>query len=89
MDRVMQPERSDTEIEAAVNHGLVAAFLTDFEAGVAIMREAGVPAHVVKRVLDNFERRRATDWRDKLQCANPFDTAIAVDSSCSRSKLSA
>ena len=72
MDRVMQPARFDTEIEAAVNHGLAAAFLTDFEAGVAIMREAGVPAHVVKRVLDNFERRRATDWKDKLQCEKSF-----------------
>ena len=63
IERVMQPIRSNTEIEAVVNRGLAAAFLVDLEAGVAIMRDGGVPAHVVKRVFRNPERRRATDWK--------------------------
>ena len=62
-ERVMQPVRANTATEAVVNRGLAAAFLVGLEAGVAIMRDGGVPTHVVKRVLRNPERRRATDWK--------------------------
>lgn len=63
IEGVAQPIRSNTGIEAAVNRGLAAAYLVDLEAGVAIMRAGGVPAHVVKRVLNNPNHRRATDWK--------------------------
>ena len=63
IERVMQRARSNTDIEAVVNRGLAAASLIDLEAGVEIMCDGGVPAHVVKRVLSDMKRRRATDWK--------------------------
>jgi hypothetical protein len=58
-----EPVRTNTEIAAVVNRGLAAAFLVNLEAGIALMRSGGVPAHVVKRVLRNPLERRATDWK--------------------------
>jgi len=48
-----------------VNRGLAAALLIDLEAGVEIMCNGGVPAHVVKRVLSDMKRRRSTDWKQE------------------------
>jgi hypothetical protein len=63
IDGVIQPVRANTEIETVVNRALAAAFLTDIDSGVAIMRQGGVPPNVVDRVLQNPERRRSIDWK--------------------------
>lgn len=57
-----QKTRVNYDIEMQVNKGLAAAFLVDKEAGAVIMLAAGVPSHVVARVLWNPERR-ASDWK--------------------------
>ena len=60
---VGEPVRTDTEMEAVVNRGLVAAFLVGMAAGIAIMRAGKVPEDVATTVLNHPERRRATDWK--------------------------
>lgn len=57
-----QTVRVNSEVESMVNQGLAAAFLVDKEAGAVIMLAAGVPSHVVARVLWKSERR-ASDWK--------------------------
>ncbi|MES2934408.1 MAG: hypothetical protein V4805_13075 [Pseudomonadota bacterium] len=58
-------DRTDLDIEAIVNRGLATAILVDLEAGVAFMRDSGVPMGVVSRVLLDPSRRRNTDWQGK------------------------
>lgn len=62
MDRATQTVRTNADVEVQVNKGLAAAFLVDKEAGAVMMLAAGVPSHVVARVLWKSERR-ASDWR--------------------------
>ena len=61
IERAMQPIRVNTVTEAIVNLGLAVAHLLDLEAGIAIMNNGNVPAHVVKRVLRDPKHRRAID----------------------------
>ena len=63
IEPVTEPVRTNTEMEAVVNRGLAVAFLVGLAAGIAIMRVGRVPEHVVTRVLDYPEQRRATDWK--------------------------
>jgi hypothetical protein len=58
----MKDVRHDTKRDAAVNKGLAAALLVDVPAGVKIMSDGGVPSEVITRVINNPQRRRATDW---------------------------
>lgn len=56
-------ERSDTDVELAVNLGLAAATLEGLPEGLKIMEDAGVPMEISLRVLKNKAGRRASDWR--------------------------
>ena len=56
-------DRSNKEIEAAVNRGIAVALLEGVPAGAKVMFEAGVPMDVSTRVLVNHFKRRASDWR--------------------------
>ncbi len=55
-------QRSNTEIESAVNRGLAVALFEGISAGAKLMSAAGVPLEVSARVLGNH-KRRATDWQ--------------------------
>jgi hypothetical protein len=56
--------RKNVEIEAAVNRGLAAALLSDRSVGAKIMRDAGVPNHVITRVLmGSHVVHRSSDWK--------------------------
>lgn len=56
--------RTNKEIEAAVNRGLAAARLANRETGARLMRDAGVPQHVITRVLMGLQiAHRASDWK--------------------------
>jgi hypothetical protein len=55
-------QRSNTEIESAVNRGLAVALFEGILAGARVMSAEGVPLEVSARVLGN-NRRRATDWQ--------------------------
>jgi len=63
IERAMQPIRANTVTEAVVNRGLAVAHLLDLEAGIAIMNNGNVPAHVVKRVFRDPKHRRAIDGK--------------------------
>jgi hypothetical protein len=64
IDDVMETARNNKEIEAAVNRGLAAALLSDKSTGAKIMRDAGVPQHVIARVLMGSNVvHRASDWK--------------------------
>lgn len=56
-------DRSDKDIEAAVNRGIAVALLEGIPAGAKIMFEAGVPMDVSTRVLVNQLKRRSSDWK--------------------------
>jgi hypothetical protein len=56
-------DRSNKEIEAAVNRGLAACMLSGVAVGAVVMREGGVPLHVCARVLGSPGQRRASDWQ--------------------------
>ena len=55
-------QRSNTEIESAVNRGLAVALFEGILAGARVMSSEGVPLEVSARVLGNH-KRRATDWQ--------------------------
>lgn len=56
--------RTNKEIEAAVNRGLAAARLSDRATAARLMRDAGVPQHVITRVLSGLHVvHRASDWK--------------------------
>jgi hypothetical protein len=56
-------KRKNLDLDAAVNSGLAAALLRNRSVGVKIMLDAGVPQHVITRVLmDSRKKRRASDW---------------------------
>jgi hypothetical protein len=56
--------RTNKEIEAAVNKGLAAARLRDRATAARLMRDAGVPQHVITRVLSGTDVvHRSTDWK--------------------------
>jgi len=55
-------QRSNTEIESAVNRGLAVALFEGILAGARVMSAEGVPLEVSARVLGN-NKRRATDWQ--------------------------
>jgi len=55
-------QRSNTEIESAVNRGLAVALFEGISAGAKVMSAEGVPLEVSARVLGNH-KRRATDWQ--------------------------
>jgi hypothetical protein len=60
----LETVRENKEIEAAVNRGLAAALLSDRSTGAKLMRDAGVPDHVITRVLKGSSVvHRATDWK--------------------------
>lgn len=56
-------ERSNVEVESAVNRGLAAALLAGVPEGLKVMQAAGVPKGVCTRVLNSPTRRRASDWK--------------------------
>ncbi|PRC92089.1 hypothetical protein [Solimicrobium silvestre] len=58
----VRDERSDTEVEIAVNRGLAVALLEGPLEGLKIMQAAGVPNEICARVLNSTTRRRASDW---------------------------
>lgn len=67
MEKTDQPkqswvQRSNTEIESAVNRGLAVALFEGILAGARVMSSEGVPLEVSARVLGNH-KRRATDWQ--------------------------
>ncbi len=67
MEKMDQPkqswvQRSNTEIESAVNRGLAVALFEGILAGARVMSSEGVPLEVSARVLGNH-KRRATDWQ--------------------------
>ena len=55
-------QRSNSEIESAVNRGLAVAMFEGILAGARVMSSEGVPLEVSARVLGNH-KRRATDWQ--------------------------
>ncbi len=55
-------QRTNTEIESAVNRGLAVALFEGILAGARVMSAEGVPLEVSARVLGNH-KRRATDWQ--------------------------
>ena len=55
-------QRSNWEIEEAVNRGLAVALFEGISAGARVMSAEGVPLEVSARVLGNH-KRRATDWQ--------------------------
>ena len=55
-------QRSNNEIESAVNRGLAVALFEGILAGARVMSSEGVPLEVSARVLGNH-KRRATDWQ--------------------------
>ncbi|MGZ3158339.1 MAG: hypothetical protein ACXU7H_04580 [Burkholderiaceae bacterium] len=60
----LETVRENKEIEAAVNRGLAAALLSDRATGAKVMRDAGVPNHVITRVLmGSHVVHRASDWK--------------------------
>ncbi len=61
IEHLMRSTRVNDDLSATVNRGLAAVFLGDVTTGVAIMREGGVPVHVVQRILTNKARRKS-DW---------------------------
>jgi hypothetical protein len=64
MNDMLETARENKEIEAAVNRGLAAALLSDRETGAKLMRDAGVPQHVITRVLlGSHVVHRASDWK--------------------------
>ena len=56
-------ERSNAEVEFAVNRGLAAALLSGVPEGLKVMLEGGVPKGVCTRVLNSTTRRRSSDWK--------------------------
>jgi len=63
-DSVIESTRENKEIEAAVNRGLAAALLSNKETGAKVMRDAGVPQHVITRVLMGPTLvHRSNDWK--------------------------
>ena len=63
-ENFMTSARENKEIEAAVNRGLAAAMLSDRSSGAKVMLDAGVPQHVITRVLMGSPVvHRATDWK--------------------------
>lgn len=63
-DQIAETIRTNTEIEAAVNRGLAAARLSDRATAAKVMLDAGVPQHVITRVLAGAQVvHRATDWK--------------------------
>ena len=55
-------QRSNTDVESAVNRGLAVALFEGISAGARVMSAEGVPLEVSARVLGNH-KRRATDWQ--------------------------
>lgn len=55
--------RTNKDIEAAVNRGIMVALINGVAAGAVQMRKEGVPIDVSARVLMKPELRRASDWR--------------------------
>jgi hypothetical protein len=55
--------RSNKDVEAAVNRGIMVAMINGVAAGAVQMRKEGVPIDVSARVLMKPELRRASDWR--------------------------
>ncbi len=63
MDSSIELNRKNLDCDAAVNRGIAAALLHNRSVGVKIMLDAGVPEHVIQRVLmDSRKVHRATDW---------------------------
>jgi hypothetical protein len=61
---VIESARKNKDIEAAVNRGLAAALLSDKVVGAKIMKDAGVPQHVINRVLMGTTIvHRSSDWK--------------------------
>jgi hypothetical protein len=56
-------ERSNSEVEMAVNRGIAAAVLEGVPEGLKIMEEAGIPKNISVRVLNSKTRRRSSDWK--------------------------
>jgi len=56
-------ERSNSEVEMAVNRGIAAAALEGVPEGLKIMEEAGIPKNISVRVLNSKTRRRSSDWQ--------------------------
>lgn len=64
IEEYLESARANKEIEAAVNRGLAAALLSDRHTGAKVMLAAGVPEHVITRVLAGSPvGHRATDWK--------------------------
>jgi hypothetical protein len=55
-------QRTNTDIESAVNRGLAVALFEGILAGARVMSAEGVPLEVSARVLGNH-KRRSTDWQ--------------------------
>lgn len=55
-------QRTNTDIESAVNRGLAVAMFEGILAGARVMSAEGVPLEVSARVLGNH-KRRSTDWQ--------------------------
>ena len=61
---LIESTRKNKDIEAAVNRGLAAALLSDKETGAKVMQDAGVPQHVITRVLmGSTVIHRSNDWK--------------------------
>jgi len=56
-------ERTDGDVELAVNRGIAAAVLEGVPKALEIMSEAGIPKNISLRVLNSKTRRRASDWK--------------------------
>jgi hypothetical protein len=55
--------RTNKDVEAAVNRGIMVALINGVAAGAIQMRKEGVPIDVSARVLMKPESRRSSDWR--------------------------
>jgi hypothetical protein len=63
IESINETVRVNLDMEELVNRALAVAYLVGLKAGVEMMREGGVPFHVVTRVMLHPEQRREGDWK--------------------------
>ncbi len=59
----MENQRTNLELDAAVNRALAAMLLDGVEAGLKLMKDEQVPPDVMARLTLGSELRRKTDWK--------------------------